>query len=173
MYYLAKASILSIKGFYSQACEMYDKAIALNPENLQIHINVGYTLTELGKNDLALQSFLKASEIDRENGDAFFGMGLVFLNLRHFKLAIDNFSRAININPKDARSYMYRGITYYETGDLKLSLIDYSKAVSIESEYVDKFKISKKKDKFNLIRVDYFKSIDIYLDDNKNLLIYL
>lgn len=173
MYHFALASILSFNGLFSEAVIEYQISANLNNEFIPIKINTGFNYIGLKMYDLALQMFEQVKNNDLYTSDSYFGIGLIYYELHHYKLAVDNLSIAINLNPNDARSYILRSSAYSELGELKLALDDYKKVLSIAPECLKRYFQSNQKKQFLLTIQDYFKYIDIYLDDNKSFIVFL
>jgi len=82
-------------GEYETAIEYFDKAITLNPADIQNdYINRGNARSGLRQYDMALADYEKALEIKPNNGAAVFNRGIVYERLGRTDEAISDFKLA-------------------------------------------------------------------------------
>jgi len=98
----------------------YNKAIEINPKEINSYINRGTAKMNLNDYTGAIDDFSKAIEINQRFEVSYFNRGNVKLRIRDFEGAIDDYTEAIEINPKFAAAYCYRGVAKNELG-LKIS----------------------------------------------------
>ncbi|MBT5872057.1 MAG: tetratricopeptide repeat protein [Candidatus Latescibacteria bacterium] len=101
---------------YVEACEAYERAIALHPKSSPAHVFLGRAQYELDLNREALKSFEKAVKLDSRSVDAHIGVGRANLRLERQRLdAREAFRRAGRIDPENADIEDYLGMTYVST----------------------------------------------------------
>jgi len=74
---LEQAYELCEDGNYVRALEYYDMALDIEPDNLNVMVDNGVTLQNLGRFNEALQMYEKALSIEAENLDALINKGSV------------------------------------------------------------------------------------------------
>ncbi len=173
LYHFALASFLSFNKLFSEATIEYRISNDLNSDYVPIKINTGFNFVGLKMYDSAFQIFEQTKNSDLYASDSYFGIALVYYELHHYRLAIDNLSVSINLNPLDAKSYILRSNSFSELGELKLALDDYKKVLTFSPDSIKKYFLKNAKDRFHLTIEDYFKYIDIYIDDNRTYVMFL
>jgi tetratricopeptide (TPR) repeat protein len=109
----------------------YDRAISINPKNVNAYINRGVAKHELGNKQAAIADFDRAISIAPKNAMASYNRGVVKYQLGKKQEAITDFDRAISLDPKNAMSYYNRGLTKYKLGNKQEAIADYDIAISI------------------------------------------
>jgi tetratricopeptide (TPR) repeat protein len=109
------------KEYYSAEHE-YDRALALDDDNLRANLGKGNTLFARGERKKGEKVFAKLSNIealyDQENKHIFNEFGIELRRKGMLNEAITNYGKAINIDPDDWVLYYNLAKAYYEKGDL-------------------------------------------------------
>ncbi|MEQ8192140.1 MAG: tetratricopeptide repeat protein, partial [Candidatus Eremiobacterota bacterium] len=98
-------------GKYKEAIKYFDKAIEINPKDVEAWNNKGYTFIKLGKYEEAIKCFDKAIEINPKDAEAWNNKGHAFKemckyeSINCFDKAIKWCNKAIEINPKDGEAW--------------------------------------------------------------------
>jgi tetratricopeptide (TPR) repeat protein len=88
---LALASIAynyAQQGRKREALGMFDRVVAIRPDDAEAHFNRGFLLQELNNHDGALAAFRQALAINREHDRALYGMALSLISTRHLEDAV-------------------------------------------------------------------------------------
>jgi len=103
----------------SQARQMFEKAIDLDPdfasayvglgETYQIEVAFGWTEFPIQVLQRAKDLAFKALSLDKSNAAAYSLLGLLYTYEEQYDLAINKLNRAIELNPNDASSLSFRG----------------------------------------------------------------
>lgn len=96
---------------YAAAADQYRQALALAPELPEIHIALGFVLSELGSGDEAAAHLRQALTLSPGNGDAHFMLGNLARERGDLRAAADHYAQAILGDP--SLVFAYRG--HYET----------------------------------------------------------
>lgn len=112
-----KGRVVRNLGSSQQALPYYDEAIKLSPYEPHIHYNKGLALSDLGKNQDAIDAFYKAANL--------YGMGKDGIG----QDAIACYDAIINIDPKHA--YCNKGNILYAINNYPEALKCYDKVISI------------------------------------------
>ncbi|OGK10573.1 MAG: hypothetical protein A2W80_18870 [Candidatus Riflebacteria bacterium GWC2_50_8] len=129
---------LGNEGKLEEAKNEYLKAIALDPNHLKAHYNLGSKYLMLGDTAMALHEFdtvmslLKKGEKGYLKAGALSLRGMAHLKLEHFDEAISDFTQAIAINPREMAAYSSRSIAYEKIGRHEDAQSDIRKAEELK-----------------------------------------
>ncbi len=116
---------------FSQAMPLLLKADELNPNNLNINLNIGSLLFSNGEIDLALKYFDKVIKIKPDYALAHFNKGIILNSQKKYQDAIMCFEKVIEIEPNNINAYNVLGIILQEIGQFKKSLFYLKKSINI------------------------------------------
>ena len=85
-------------GRLKESVEAFDKAAKLNPKYLDLWINYGYVLCELGDFNKAVEALKIALNLNASSSEAWSNLGVVYLRVGRYLLAIEAFQAAIRFN---------------------------------------------------------------------------
>jgi tetratricopeptide (TPR) repeat protein len=119
-----------------RAVQMLRRAIALNPNLLVAHNNLGEALRRLKRPKLALESFNKAIALKPNDANAYINKANLFYELKRYPLALAIYDKAIALNPELARAYFNRGNTQREMKRPQAALESYRRAISLVPGFV-------------------------------------
>nr|CBH39654.1 conserved hypothetical secreted protein, containing tetratricopeptide repeats [uncultured archaeon]CBH39780.1 conserved hypothetical secreted protein, containing tetratricopeptide repeats [uncultured archaeon] len=111
------------KGNYDAALYLFNKAIALNPDNSRLYNDRGLCYVVLGDIDNAISDFSKAIELKSDFLEAYYNRGLAYFGGGKWKRALDNeegnkaiadFTKVIELDPEYVEAYNNRGLVYSE-----------------------------------------------------------
>jgi tetratricopeptide (TPR) repeat protein len=130
-------------GDTAHATEVYEDAIARNPDNDQDYLSL--SLTQLHQNDIAAakQTLLKGQARIPGSGKILWGLGIISALEGNTPQAAEQLSRAVDMLPEWSGSYSTLGIFYYQTGQI-------TKA----REVLDRFKNSNANGGFDVNRIE-------------------
>ena len=96
------------QGEYENAIEEFKRALALDPENSNILINLGKGYLFIRNFQEATNYFERALEQSPEFADAHYYLGMVYIELNLKEKAINEYKEALNINPRyDAAKHAF------------------------------------------------------------------
>lgn len=82
-----------------EALEMFNQAIALNPDYASAWSNFGWALSELNRHQESLEAYDRALELDPNSANTWYNRGVTLYQLQLDAEAIASFQRALTINP--------------------------------------------------------------------------
>lgn len=93
---------------YEEAAAEFRKAIAVSPESVPAHVNLGAALTQLGDQKGAMEEFEKALLIDSNNVTARFNLAVLLANEKQHEQAVSHLQKVALLYPNDfgARSFL-------------------------------------------------------------------
>lgn len=115
---------------YKGAIDGYEKALALNPENLSVKTNLGTVIVEssslLGTQPMKGISLLReVIQKDSNNIEANLQLGLFSVTSQQFDKAIERFKRILRIDSTRMDMYAYLGDTYLQMGEKQKAIASY------------------------------------------------
>jgi tetratricopeptide (TPR) repeat protein len=124
---------------YSEALIYFERAKEINPNDIKLYENSGFSYWGIGDLDSAEKEFKKMVELDSTSSKGYYGIGkTAYLNYE-FERAIEAFDKAIDIDPKYAMAYQNRGTANFELGNLEDCCLDWNKAFELGVIQIEPF----------------------------------
>ncbi len=120
------------RGAYEIAIQEYEKALELEPENVDILVNLGAVCLQKRRADKAIDYFSRALTIAPNNSMALYDIGKAYMYKQDFRLAYMAFQQASELLPEDIE------IKQLMVECLR-SLGKYKDAVALMLQNIDKF----------------------------------
>jgi tetratricopeptide (TPR) repeat protein len=120
---------LDAEGHADRALEMYErgrwaeaeaelrKAIALNPDQVEWHFNLGLTLEASGRDVEALSSYERVIELQSDQVEAMIAAGAVCNRLGRFERALEWLENALRLEPRSESAYAHRIESHVRLGE--------------------------------------------------------
>ena len=106
-----------------EATQLFKKALSINPNNVQAHIQLGFCLTLLERHDEAREHAKKAESLDPLSMLNIFYATLIYHTIGDFEKSLENGKKLIELEPNVFSGYLWEGTSHR-------SLNHYQKAVS-------------------------------------------
>ncbi len=95
---------------YDKAIDNFQKALALNPNDAELHNAMGNTYAEMGKTTEAQAEFQKSAQLDPASASrAYFNLGAIMYNQGKMDEAVEAFKKATEAKPDYAEAYFLEG----------------------------------------------------------------
>jgi Flp pilus assembly protein TadD len=107
-YWMDQGGMLCTYGNFKAAVRAYEKALALSPNDSEIHFSLGVAYTEMGDYPNALASIDKAISMAPDNARYQYGRAWSLLLAGRTAEARPSFQRAAELGSVDARNYLQR-----------------------------------------------------------------
>jgi tetratricopeptide (TPR) repeat protein len=91
--------VYEIVGRYQDAVDEYSEAVKLNPENSDVHFNLGWALMESKRYIEALVPLKKSIRLNPKNTDAYYSLGWVYGELKRYEEAVVALEETLLIDP--------------------------------------------------------------------------
>jgi len=116
---------------YENAIEAYDKALQLNPDDIDIYISKATVLCELKRYLEALDAYEKVLQLSSSNKHdiCYANMGHILYELKSFDAALKAYEMAINLSPDKEIFYIYKGEILREKNLYPAALLAYEKVI--------------------------------------------
>lgn len=121
-YKVALADLYRSEDRFSQAKEIYEAVVDLDPKNKKAWLGLGESYKALALNENSLNAFLSAAILDPSDGEALFQAGKLYFETNRFQEAIQQFKRVQSINPKYPRTHFFVGRAALAQGDFNTAL---------------------------------------------------
>lgn len=118
---------------YDKAGKYYQKAMALDPSDMNIQNNYGVYLCEIGKYDKAYKHFrnITNNPLYSARANAFENIGLCAVRQGKLELAQRSFVSALKINPRMPKSLLQLAELNYDQGDADRAYQYYERYIAI------------------------------------------
>lgn len=121
------------EGNKASAIEHLRKAVAEDPQNIEVRMLLGTTLMETGESEEARKILASVDEAKIVDPAVFLNIGIGLINDKQHEQAVPWFDKAIARFPDHADGYYYRGISYLSLGKTAEAKADLEKFVSMAS----------------------------------------
>lgn len=129
--------VLTQRGQYAEATELYQQAIAQAPEHPALHNNLGMTLHKMGKTEEAVVEFRRAIELSEDFAKAHNNLGAALIKLDRSDEAVTACMEAIRLQSDFKQAYNNLGLALKKKGDLAEAVAAYEKAVNLDPRYAE------------------------------------
>jgi tetratricopeptide (TPR) repeat protein len=116
---LVKAAELEHAQNYTDAQEIVRKRLEDAPQNVDLHLALGYLLAQGRDFDEAFDAYADARDLDAEFPEIHNGLSYVFYGSNDAENAIAEARTALSIDPKNAEAYRYLGLGLYADENYK------------------------------------------------------
>jgi tetratricopeptide (TPR) repeat protein len=113
-----RASKFSKEGKALEAIDHLKKAIALYPNFLMAHNDLGVQLLEQGDLDEAATELRRAIEIDEKAFNPYLNLGIVLIRQQRFAEAADTLRKALSLESDSPATKLYLGVALMNMNDL-------------------------------------------------------
>src|SRR5579871_5422543 len=94
-------------------------AIKIQPENVNAHYGLGYTLHSLGFEDKALISFRKALNITHESADVHRALADIYGDRLQYARSLKHYREAIRLEPDNGDTHWNMSLVYEDVGRIQ------------------------------------------------------
>jgi len=125
------------EGRADEAITHYQKAVQINPKNVEAHYNLGNVLIKEGSVDEAIVHFQKALQISPHFAEAHYNFGNVLFHKGRVDEAITHFQTALQIRPDNAEAHYNFGNVLIKAGRVDEAIVQYQQALQINPDSLD------------------------------------
>lgn len=119
----------------SEALQLLTEAMKMNPQDEDVHYNLGLTLTRLGRIDEAVAQYEEALRIFPDYVEAHNNLGNLLMRTRRIEPAIAQFETAVKIMPDYASAHNNLGTALQQIGRTNDALLHFHRAATINPDY--------------------------------------
>ncbi len=119
---------------YEEGIRTFEKAVAENPENAEVHYYLGRCRMGAGQEALALDPLKTAAALDSLEPDYHYWLGVAFHENGEIGSEQACYERALEHDPEHVPALTYLGHIHLENGKLQEALDIYQRLVGLQSE---------------------------------------
>ncbi len=138
LYYISAFSKSKL-GNIDDAVNDYNKAININPKDMESYVNLSKLYNEAGKYENSITVAQKGLSIDSSQFRLYNNMADSLQKLKNFDLAVTAYQKSIDLNPSNPVIHFNLGICLKETKNFDDAIKSFQKAISIDSSYYDAY----------------------------------
>lgn len=133
--HLDRAVELEHEGKIGEAINEEDRALAIDPNNIQAHINLISLFARAGQAAKAEQEFREAVRLNPNRADAYYNGGVLLFEEQKYSEAEQAFRRALQINPYYAEAHNNLGFLLERQGRTDEARAEYEAALKDRPAY--------------------------------------
>ena len=122
-------------GKLEESAAAHEKALELDPQLVQAHINLIRLYGQLGQFEKAEEHYRAAVRIHPASAEAYYNHGVLLLGAENYQAAEDAFRQAIGINPYYADAHNNLGYLLERRGNPAEAAAEYKKAIESKPGY--------------------------------------
>jgi Tfp pilus assembly protein PilF len=119
----------------AEAVEVLTKAMRMNPDDEDVHYNLGLALTRLGKFEEAVKQYEEALRIFPDYVEAHSNLGNLLMRTGRTEEAIPHFELAVKIMPDYSSGHNNLGTALQKSGRVSEALPHFREAVKLNPKY--------------------------------------
>lgn len=129
--YLQLGSAKYSLGLNEEAITDFNKALELNPKNVDALGHRGIVKSQLGHHEEAITDFDEAIKLKPNDPGLLNTRGVIRYIFKQYEAAINDFDKALKINARHAGSLHYRGLVKVQLGQNEEAIEDMNEAITI------------------------------------------
>gem|GEM_PF-2426510 len=101
-----------------KALDLYNRALDLDPDNLDNQWNIAFLHLQEGDNESALPYLMRVIELDPFSAEAFEQIGYTYTDKNELEKAYPYLEKAVELNPNNPTIWQFLGIYYVQNGEV-------------------------------------------------------
>jgi tetratricopeptide (TPR) repeat protein len=119
---------------FSRAEDLFNKALEMLPDELDLQIGLGILHEYSGEDDKGVEAFQRALELDPENVRARVSLGIAYAMSGEYQNALIEYRRAKEIDPETENPHQRLGRDYYLDGVFEEAASEFGQAMAEEPD---------------------------------------
>ena len=125
------------QGDYAAAASKYQQAVAISPDQEDLHYNLAIAFAKLGKTEAAKKHYEEALRIFPDYAEAHNNLGNLLMNENKLEEAINRFREAIKNMPENASFHNNLGTAFGRQGKVTEAMSEFEEAIKQSPTYVE------------------------------------
>ncbi len=157
-------------GSSQQAVEQLAKALELNPDSAQEHLNYGLALLRAGRREEGIAEVVQAQKLDRTLPHTYFNLGIEYKKAGEVEKALDQLLQMEKLVPDEAKTQYNLGALYKQQGNIRRAIEKFERTIrldpSLAAPHFQLFGILRRTDSDRAMReLDIFKGLKAATED--------
>lgn len=119
--------------------EMFSKAVEVQPESSNAHLNLANVLLQIDKKEEALFHYESAIKFDKRNAEAYSGLGALLFNMERLEPALEHIEFSLKINPLNADAHSNKANILVRQEQFVLAEQVYYTAIGIDHLHINSY----------------------------------
>jgi tetratricopeptide (TPR) repeat protein len=119
---------------YSNAVDLYRKAVEKAPERSYLLLSLGHALRTVKQYDEAIQAYQQAADLNPDDARAEGGMGSAYYAMEEYDSAQSHLERSVEVDPTYATGWGQLGWVFYVQKEYDKAQPDFEKATDLEKD---------------------------------------
>jgi tetratricopeptide (TPR) repeat protein len=135
--HLERGRALIAQGQLEQAIAELDRAIELDPDEVEVYVTRGFAYIALGQFERGIADYDTAIELESDNPILYNDRGFAYAELGKYERAVADYDKAIELDPDyDNVDYAYnnRGFAYGSLGKYEQAFSDFERAIALNPD---------------------------------------
>jgi tetratricopeptide (TPR) repeat protein len=124
-------------GNFQRAADRISAAVAINPDDVDGHFNLGRAYTELGQHDAAAASYQKTVSLNPNNADAHYNLSFMYKELERLEEAVTHLKKFLVLKPEISDAHGNLGIILRTLGRPDEALECFNSAIALKPNFAD------------------------------------
>jgi tetratricopeptide (TPR) repeat protein len=124
---------------YVDALALFEKALEVDPKNLDVYVSRGVLFKNKGDWTRALKEYRKVLDIFPDHPDANTNYGSYWLHKGDHDKAIEYYNKSISALPSNKVYRYIRGLAYQRKKDHQRAVEDFTKAIELDGGYAEAY----------------------------------
>jgi len=120
-----------------QAEKHYRIALALSPDNPEVHADLGILYDKQGRFPDAIREYQTALRLGGENALPRLNLGIAYEHLGHYQEALGEYQKVLSLGAERPKAFYRMGECYLQLGDTLRAREAYSQALSLDPAFVE------------------------------------
>jgi tetratricopeptide (TPR) repeat protein len=125
------------KGEYQKAIELFEQALDINPEELQLHDGIATAYFLANHCEQAAEHFARITELRPSDGKAYINLGAVYNRMGEFEKAAQVLRKGLRFERKSCEGYYNLGIAHRQLNQLSMAVNAYREAVRLNPQFAE------------------------------------
>jgi len=131
--------MLAREGKLKESFGQLSKALEIDPDCFDAHVNMANTLILMGRKDEALDHYRKALEIRPRNPKAMLGMANLLVAREGLDAAIARYDDILQASPNDADTHYNLGLALHAKGENEEAASHFRQAIEIKPRFTEAY----------------------------------
>lgn len=122
---------------YIEPLKLWQDAVANQPANAMMQLNLGVALTEQKRYEEAVEHFQHSIRLDPNSDKAHYGLGLSYAHLGYTDQAVKHLREVVRLKPQAYRLRNNLGVVLFSAGRYPEAIVEFEKTLQIQPDFTE------------------------------------